>query len=236
MFITVKPLKTLTVPGLFLMLMGFCLSQTSAEAQEASPETQSPAASSEEKPQINAVEDEEIPPVGPNAIFPAVVARVDGSPILGRDLEAIVNRELAPMGNPEWRNLREDYRGQLTLAALNMLINSRLVYQEALASGMNATDEEVQAELKTITDSYDSDAELNAALAEQMMDRATLEENLSQKLAADKYIEEKIVKNIIVTPEEVSKYYAENPDEFHHRRSKPPYHYRIIQASILRLR
>ncbi len=211
MFIAVKPLKTLAVSGLFLMLMVFFVIQASTEAQDASP-TLGPS----EKPQATVGEDEEIPPVGPNAIFPAIVARIDGKPILGRDLEVIVHRELAPIGNPEWKNLREDYRGQLTLAALNVLINSRLIYQEALANGLKATDEEVQAELKKITESYNSDAELNAALADQMMDRSMLEADLHQRVAVNKYIQEKIVKNIIVTPEEVGKYYAENPEQFHH--------------------
>ncbi len=182
--------------------MSFGFFQVSVEAQVASPDTASV--------------DEEVPPVGPNAIFPAVVARVDGKPILGRDLEVIVHRELAPIGNPEWTNLREDYRGQLTLAALNVLINTRLIYQEALANGMAATDEEVQAELKKITDSYNSDAELNAALAEQMLDRETLEQDMYQRVAVNKYVQEKIVKNIIVTSEEVGKYYSENPTQFHH--------------------
>jgi parvulin-like peptidyl-prolyl isomerase len=182
--------------------MSFCFIPISIEAQEASPDTASV--------------DEEIPPVGPDAIFPAVVARIDGKPILGRDLEVIVHRELAPIGNPKWTNLREDYRGQLTLAALNVLINTRLIYQEALANGMAATDEEVQAELKKITDSYDSDAELNAVLAEQMLDREMLKESLYQSLAVNKYVQEKIVKNIIITPEEVGKYYSENPTQFHH--------------------
>lgn len=197
-----KSLKTLAVSGLLLILMGFCFFQVSAEAQETSPVTTS----------VN----EEIPPVAPNAIFPAVVARIDGEPILGRDLEVIVHRELAPIGNPEWKNLREDYRGELTLAALNVLINTKLLYQEALANGMKATEEEVQAELKNIADSYSSDAEMNAALADQMMDRSMLETDLRQRLAVNKYIQEKIVDNIIVTPEEVGEYYAANPKQFHH--------------------
>lgn len=194
--------KNPIVSALCFLLMSFCFIPISLEAQEASPGTASV--------------DEAIPPAAPDAIFPAVVARVDGKPILGRDLEVIVHRELAPIGNPEWTNLREDYRGQLTLAALNVLINTRLIYQEATASGMAATDEEVKAELKKITDAYNNDAELNAALAEQMLDRETLEQDLQQRVAVNKYIQEKIVKNIIVTPEEVGKYYSENPTQFHH--------------------
>jgi parvulin-like peptidyl-prolyl isomerase len=49
-----------------------------------------------------------------------------------------------------------------------------------------------------------------------MLDRETLEQDLYKRLATNKYIEEKIVKNIVVTPEEVTKYYTEHPEEFHH--------------------
>ena len=211
-----KSLKTLAVPGLVLMLVGFCLFPASAGAQEASSKTVSPAADSAQKPQPKTGKNEEIPPVAPDAIFPAVVARIDGEPVLGRDLEVIVHRELAPIGNPEWKNLREDYRGQLTLAALNALINSKLVYREAVAAGIKATDAEVQAEVKKISDSFDSDADMNTALADQLMDRPMLEEELYQRLVVNKYIQEKITKNIVVTPEEVTKFYTENPNQFHH--------------------
>ena len=174
-----KFLSMLAVPCVLLILAGFCLFQPVAEAGAASP------ALPQENPQAKAGAAGAIPPAGPDAIFPAVVARVDSDPILGRDLEVLVRRELAPIGNPEWQNLREDYRGQLTLAALNMLINTKLIYNEAIASGMAATDEDVQAELKRISETFDSDAEMNAALAEQMLDRATLEQDLYKRLAAN---------------------------------------------------
>jgi len=157
-----------------------------------------------------------IPQAAPNAIFPAVVARVNGKPILGRDLEGFVLRELASIGSPEWKNLREDYRGQLTLTGLNSLINSKLLYQRAVAVGTKATDAEVQAELQKVAKNYASDAEFNAALASQNTDRASLEKNLYETLAIQKYIDETVTKKIVVSPEELSKYYSSNPSQFNH--------------------
>ena len=87
------------------------------------------------------------PPAAPNAVFPAVVARVNGKAIPGRDLEERVRRELSTIGNPEWNNLREDYRGQLVLSQITALINSRLLYQKAARSGTKVTEAEVQVEL-----------------------------------------------------------------------------------------
>ena len=157
-----------------------------------------------------------IPPAAPNAIFPAVVARVNGKAILGRDLEELIRRELTSIGNPEWKNLREDYRGQLTLAEITVLINSKLLYQKAIASGTRATDAEVQAELDKLAKNYKSDAEFNAALAGQNTDRATLEKSLYETLAMSKYVEETINKKIVVAPEELTKYYSSNPAQFNH--------------------
>ena len=78
------------------------------------------------------------------------------------------------------------------------------------------TDAEVQAELDKIAKSYKSDAEMNAALASQNTDRATLQKNLYESLAIAKFVDETINKKIVVTPEELSKFYSSNPTQFNH--------------------
>jgi len=169
----VKPLIKISVPAFLILTVALCLAQTQSGTSKAAPAAKAPAQNAE--PQPKPQEDEVIPPAAPNAIFPAVVARVNGKAILGRDLEALVRRELTSIGNPEWKNLREDYRGQLTLAELTTLIKSKLLYQKAIASGTKVTDAEVQAEMQKMAKSYASDAEFNAALASQNIDRAALE-------------------------------------------------------------
>jgi peptidyl-prolyl cis-trans isomerase C len=171
-----------------------------------------PEPATKAKPQ----EDEVIPPAGPNAIFPAVVARVNGKAILGKELEQLVQRELSSIGNPEWKNLREDYRGQLTLDLINVLINSKLLYQKAMASGIKAPDEEVQAEFQKIAKTFKNDAEMNAALAAQNTDRVSLEKSLAESLLISKFVEENVNKKVAVTQEELAKYYSANPKEFNH--------------------
>ena len=154
--------------------------------------------------------------VDPNAIFPAVVATIDGKPILGRDLEILVRQELAPIGNPEWKNLREEYRGQLTYDKITSLINSRLLYQKALNDKIQASDADVQAEFDRVAQTYKSDAEMNEALAQQMMDRDLLRANLMQSMTISKYVDTVLGKSVTVTPEELAKYYAEHPSNFAH--------------------
>jgi peptidyl-prolyl cis-trans isomerase C len=224
MHITVKSLIKLAIPAFLLFFAGLCFPQAGSKAPAAAPKAPAaspkaaaaPAQDQAAKPQPKPEADEAIPPAAPNAIFPAVVARVNGKAVLGRDLEELVRRELSSIGNPEWKSLREDYRGPLTLNFLTTLINSKLIYQKAVASGTKATDAEVQAEFQKIAKTFKSDAEMNIALAEQNTDRATLEKNLYETLTMAKYVSEAIDKKIAVTPEELSKYYSGNPDEFKH--------------------
>ena len=106
-----------------------------------------------------------IPPAAPNAIFPAIVARVNGKRFWAGIWSSLVRSELSSIGNPDWKSLREDYRDQLTLDLLNVMISSRLLYLKAVESGYKVTDEEVQAEFQKIAKTFKDDAEMNAALA-----------------------------------------------------------------------
>lgn len=210
-------LTKITFSGFLLLSTGLCFPQTQPKATpKAAPAASAPAPAKDATPQPKPAEDEVIPPAEPNAIFPAVVARVNGKAILGRDLEDLIRRELTSIGNPEWNNLREDYRGQLTLNQITVLINSKLLYQKATASGTKVTEAEVQAELDKIAKDYKSDAEMNAALARQNTDRAALQKSLAETLAMAKFVDEAINKKIVVTPEELSKFYSGNPTQFNH--------------------
>jgi parvulin-like peptidyl-prolyl isomerase len=214
----VKSIIRFAVPGFVLAFAALSLCSSAAQTKTVAPKSSSPApaTTSAKEPQGGAVEVEAVPPPAPGAIFPAIVAKVNGEPILGRDLETLVHRELAPIGNPEWKNLREDYRGQLTLSAINTLINQKLLYQKAIESGTKVTEAQVQAEMEKIAKTFQSDADMNAALASQMTDRATLEKDLRQRLLITQYLNNNIVAKISVTPEEVTKYYAAHPSEFQH--------------------
>ena len=91
-----------------------------------------------------------------------------------------MRRQLSQIGSPEWKNLREEYRGQLVLESLETLVSSKLLYQKAVESGVKATDAEVQAEIQNLAKNFKSDAEMNIALANQQTDRASLENDLCQ--------------------------------------------------------
>jgi foldase protein PrsA len=217
----ISSLKKLACPIFLIVFAGLCFPQTSTKTKKTQPKPASQASSSTAKsgnpaPPDKPAASEAIPPADPNALFPAVVARVNGKPILGRELERQVRGELLTIGSPEWKNLREDYRSQLVYNFIQALISSELIYQKASAGGFKATDAEVQAEFQNVAKSFKSDAEMNIALAGEFMDRASLEKDIGKRIVIARYMDENVNKKISVVPEEVEKYYAANPKEFHH--------------------
>ena len=200
-----KSLTKYAVLSFVLTVAGMCFAQPAANPQSAPAAVQPKQADSEA-----------IPAASPNALFPAVVARVNGIPISGAELEQLVRSELANIGNPKWNDLREDYRGQLVLGMLDSIISSKLLYQKATAGGVKATDAEIQAEMQNFAKNFKSDAELNVALASQNMDRASLEKNLVQNLVISKFVDENVNKKIEVNQDELGKYYSTHVTEFQH--------------------
>jgi peptidyl-prolyl cis-trans isomerase C len=215
----VKHLIKIALPALLFIFSSFCFSRSADKTPSAS-KPDSPVSASSAQPQAKSEkakpEKGETSPGREGTIFKGIVAKIDGKPIYGRELESIVRRELAAIGNPEWNNLREDYRGNLTYQAMTLLINSKLIYQKAVSAKIEATPAEVEEELKRISKTYPSDAEMNATLATQLMDRASLKESLHESLTVQKYLNETIEKKIAVTDKEMADYYAAHPDQFDH--------------------
>ena len=214
-----KSPKILTISCFFLLFAGVSFPQSANKPQVAPPKTATPAPDSAAKAQpkeAKAPDDDAVPQAAPNALFPAVVAQVNGKPILGKDLEQLIRSQLADIGSPEWKNLKEEYQGELVMNGLSTLINSKLIYLKAIGAGLKATDADVQAEMQKIAKQFKSDAEMNVALASQGTDRAAVEKDLYRTIVIEKFIDENINKKTSVTPEDVTKYYSGHPSEFQH--------------------
>ncbi|NLV30050.1 MAG: hypothetical protein GXY47_02755 [Acidobacteria bacterium] len=153
---------------------------------------------------------------GLEGIFPAVVARVNGTEIPGRDLELEVRRELGAIGDPEWKDLRPEYRGELVLGKITALINAELVLQAAAAAGVRVSEAEVAAEMEKSRGSFKSDAALDAALAGQNLDRASWERKLRENLVTARYLEETVHGKVVVSEEEMREHFSAHPEELEH--------------------
>ncbi len=208
--------KRLTIPVFLTVFLGLGFSQTTPKTSKPGPKPVAKTASSKTQTESKQAVSETVPPASPNAIFPAVVAKVNGKPIFGRELERLIRRELANIGNPEWNDLRDEYRAQITYSFIQPLISSELIYQKASAMGLQATSAEVQIEFQKVAKNFKSEAEMNAALANDFMDRVAFEKDIDRRLVINKYLEGNVNNKISVTPEEMAKYYSEHPSDFHH--------------------
>jgi parvulin-like peptidyl-prolyl isomerase len=212
-------LKNLALPIVLIVFLGLGFSQTATKAAKTAPKpTTAQTASPKPKPKAEPKQEEReiIPPADPNALFPPVVAKVNGKSILGRDLERLIRMELANIGNPEWKSLQDQYQAQLIYSFIQSQVNSELIYQKASAMGFQPTDVEVKEAIQQIAKTFKSDAEMNDALAKEFMSRAAFEKNLYKRMVVNKYVYETIDKKIVVAPEELEKYYSTHPEDFHH--------------------
>ena len=199
-----------------LLFVSASYAQTQQGSQKPAQKPPAAAPQTQKAPAKEPEQEEVIPPAGSDALFPAVVARVNGKAILGRDLEQRIQAELSSIGSPAWKNLREDYRQELTNQHLGSLIANELIYQKASTAGIKATDADVQGEFSKLAKTYSSDAEMNRALANRGMDRAALNKELARGLVVAKFIEEQINKKIVVSPADAQQYYSTHTEEFRH--------------------
>ncbi len=149
-------------------------------------------------------------------IFPEDVALVSGEPIKGSQLEVEVRKEMIPIGNPKWTDLREDYRNQLVYNMLNSLINTKLLFDEALANGVNVSDAEVQDEYLKMTQRFKNEEELNTYLEQLSIDTTKAIEGLHENLVIAKFVDQAIRSRVAVTPDEMEAYYRGHQDDFRH--------------------
>jgi parvulin-like peptidyl-prolyl isomerase len=91
---------------------------------------------------------------------------------------------------------------------LNQTINEVLLLQEAKKEGLSVSEDEVSQEIsKAMLQGGISEDELDDRLAEQNMTVNLLKEMYTKQLTINKLLEEKILKDIYVSEEEVSDYY-----------------------------
>lgn len=143
---------------------------------------------------------------------PGVVARVNGKPVLLRELQAGYDlRQLrwAGKGPSSVTDLKVEYR-----EILDELIIEKLVFQELERLGFGVTDEEVrEAEEETRAD-YPDDA-FEQVLVEEYIDIAVWRERLRARLAQEKFFREVLRPTISIDYQEAEDYYRNNLSDFY---------------------
>ena len=143
-----------------------------------------------------------------------VVARVNGRPILRRDFDLAVQlqfraRSAGNVGIEELRVVREK--------VLEQLIDSELLYQQALKGRTRVTEAEIEAEVKRHRDSFTSPAEFARVLSESQVTESEFKEQVRRTLAVERFVDAEVATRATPGDEDLRRYYDQNPSEMTRR-------------------
>ncbi len=173
-----------------------------AAPASASPAAAAPAGTAGAPPAAVAAPAPE--PLSPEKI-PAVVAKVNGSPIAKNDLIKLADQIHSQVPNmPETADF---YR-----KVLDQLVGNRLLIEEANAAGIKATDEEVNKQLADLK-SRMTPEKYQEELKKEGLTEADLVKQTRETIMVQKLVDTKVVNDIKVSDQEVKAFYDQNPDK-----------------------
>jgi peptidyl-prolyl cis-trans isomerase C len=141
-----------------------------------------------------------------------VVARVNGTPIYRKAVKDLVQGTIA------MQDREPDAAGVAALAdeALQSLIALDLLYQESQARGITVSDADVDAEIARSKQRFPDAASFAAAMKANHMTEADLRRDTRKTMAVNRLLEGSVLRDVKVSPDEITAFYEENKDKFKH--------------------
>jgi parvulin-like peptidyl-prolyl isomerase len=141
---------------------------------------------------------------------PTVVAVVNGTPISDAMVKEVVKSLIAMHGPAP----SSDEIAQLSDAALDSLIDFELLYAAAQEQQIRVSDQEVQAEIARSKARVGGDKAFAEALQRSGLTEAQLAVDTRKTMMVDRFVEQRLMKDVRVTPEAVRRFYDEHRQEF----------------------
>lgn len=138
--------------------------------------------------------------------IPAVVAKVNGTPIAKGDLIKVADQFHSQA--PTMTETAEFYR-----KILDQLISNELLRQEATAAGVTASDEEVNKQLGELKGRFPSPEKFQEELKKNNLTEAEIAKQIRENLVMQKFVETKVVNEVKVSDADVKSFYDKNPDK-----------------------
>jgi peptidyl-prolyl cis-trans isomerase C len=144
------------------------------------------------------------------AQLPEVVAKVNGESISKADFEmALMSMEQRAGGPVPPAERDRIYRG-----LIDQLVGYRLLIQESKARKVAVPDADIEAQVGAIRKQFPTEEAFQKTLTERQMTLDKLKSDARQEMAIAKLIAEEVTPKIVVKPEEVTAFYAQNPQHF----------------------
>jgi parvulin-like peptidyl-prolyl isomerase len=144
-----------------------------------------------------------------------LVASVNGTGITQQRLERGFEEDLRQrkMNLLQIRNPQR--MKDMRRAVLDNLIEQELFWQEAQKTGVVATPEEVDAAYKATVAKFKSEQMFEARIRAEGYTPESYRELVKRQVSASNYIGGVLAKAVVVSDEEVHRFYKDNPDKFH---------------------
>jgi peptidyl-prolyl cis-trans isomerase C len=196
--------RTLTL----LALVALCAcSKTPAGAATASAAT--PAQQPASAPPAGALLGPE-PPKPVPAQLPDVLARVNGEAVNKPEFDRAVGALEARNGGP----VPAEQRDRILREVLDQIVSYKLLIQESRTRKIAATDAEVDERIKEIQKQFPSEDAFKQMLTSRKTTLDQVRSDIRQDITVQKLITNEIADKVAVKPEQVSDFYAKNPDQF----------------------
>lgn len=158
----------------------------------------------------NGTQSDEVASVG-GVTYPAVVAVVNGQEVSVAEFQQSYDQAAAIAAQQGFDPAtNEEVRAEIENQAITVVVNTALLTQAALAAGIEATDEAVQAEVMQLETQFGGAEQLATALAGAGLDDAAMRADLREQILVEEFITSSPEwEAIAVTDEEVQALYDE---------------------------
>lgn len=141
-----------------------------------------------------------------------VVAKVNGTVLTKKDLEAEVDRLIPRITfhrsvSPEKRSMYYD-------RALEELINRELQYQDALANGMKPDKEKIDSQMERIRNRFKSPEEYKAALEREGITEDIIRAQIGKEMLVQELFAKKVTDAAEISEANLKDYYEKNTSRF----------------------
>jgi peptidyl-prolyl cis-trans isomerase SurA len=136
--------------------------------------------------------------------------------------EVITQAELDTFLRPVYEQYSKEYSGAELMKAisevrqriLSQMIEDKLVYQEALAQGIEIKEEDLEKEFQAFKNKMEKPEALDEMLEREGLTMKSLRERLKKQAMVRQLQDREIRSKVIVSPAEVENFFKDNPDQF----------------------
>ena len=143
-----------------------------------------------------------------------IIAQVNDDIITQKDLDDFVAFMRLQIGSEIKGEALERKIASMKKDLLERLIEDKLILQEAKKSDIKIDPNRIKAKINDMKKRYSSESDFQAALQQQGLVQADLEQKAKEQMMMVALIESKVREKIVISPTEVTDFYQKNPDMF----------------------